>query len=133
MRFLLSFYLLGLMTLYAEINWAADYEEAFAKAKAETKGVMILLSQENCKACWYMENIVFDDDVVVQEVEKSFIPLILDIHDDTHGLQFSGTPTLYFLTNTNETIRRVDGVLNIKEMTGELRKIEGEKKEASGR
>ncbi len=86
---------------------------------------MILLSQDKCDACWYMENIVFEDDELVRQIEKNFIPLYLDIHDDDlHGLKFTGTPTLYFLTNKEETIKRLDGVFNIKELTAALRKIE---------
>jgi len=56
-----------------------------------------MLSKKNCDACWYMENIVFDDDELVRRIEKNFIPLHLDIHDDNiHGLTYIGTPTFYF-------------------------------------
>lgn len=124
MRFFFSFYLLGLLTLLADPNWASDYNSALEKAQKEEKGIMVLLSQENCDACWYMENIVFGDDELVRQVESRFVPLYLDIHhDDLHGLKFTGTPTLYFLTNKEETIKRLEGVYNIKELTAALGKI----------
>lgn len=130
MRFFFVFYLAGLLALFADPNWASNYNSALIKAQKEEKGVMILLSQENCDACWYMENIVFGDDELVRQVESRFIPLYLDIHhDDLHGLKFTGTPTLYFLTNSEETIKRLEGVYNIKELTAELRKIEMPTKE----
>ncbi len=129
MRFFFSVYLLGLLTLCADPNWASSYNSAFEKAQEEEKGVMVLLSQERCDACWYMENIVLGDDELVRRVESRFIPLYLDIHhDDLHGLKFTGTPTLYFLTNREEPIQRLEGVYNIKELTAVLRKIEVSKK-----
>ncbi len=67
--------LLGTLSLFGEPNWAGSYDQAFAKAKKEHKGVMIMLSKKNCDACWYMENIVFDDDELVSRLEKGFIPL----------------------------------------------------------
>ncbi len=122
-----SFLLLFLLTataLFGAPNWSPGYAEAFEKAKEEDKGVMIMLSKENCNACWYMENIVFEDAALVEELEKHFIPLYLDVHDDEiHGLTYIGTPTFYFMKNSGETIKRLVGVYNIKEMTAALSQI----------
>lgn len=130
MRLFLSLCLLGVVALFGEPNWSANYAKAFEKAKEQEKGVMIMLSQDNCDACWYMENIVFDEADLVQEIEKEFIPLYLDVNDDDlHGLSFSGTPTLYFMQADGETIKRLDGVFNIKELSAALLKIKVEKVE----
>ena len=129
MRFFFAFYLLGLLCLSADPNWASGYNSALEKAQKENKGLMVLLSQEKCDACWYMENIVLGDDELVAQIENRFIPLYLDIHnDDLHGLTFRGTPTLYFLTNREEKIERLEGVYNIKELTAAFKKIEASKK-----
>jgi len=86
---------------------------------------MVMLSQKNCKACWYMENIVFEEDLLVEKIERKFVMLYLDVHeDDIHGLDFSGTPTLYFLTDEDKVIKRLNGVYNIKELTAALLKID---------
>lgn len=121
--FLLLFFLTATL-LFGAPNWAPGYAEAFEKATKEDKGVMIMLSKENCNACWYMENIVFEDAALVEELEKHFIPLYLDVHDDDiHGLTYIGTPTFYFMTNGGETIKRLVGVYNIKEMSAALSQI----------
>ena len=113
-----------MVSLSADPKWAPGYEQAFALAKAEQKGVMVMLTQDNCKACWYMENIVFEDELLVEKIERSFVPLSLDVHDDDiHGLDYSGTPTFYFLSAEEKVIKRLDGVYNIKEMTAALLKI----------
>lgn len=124
MKFFLSLCLLGSTALFADLNWASNYAKAFEKAKEQEKGVMIMLSEDKCDACWYMENIVFDEDELVTEIEKKFIPLHLDVHDDNiHSLSFTDTPTLYFMKSNKETIKRLDGVFNIKELTAALIKV----------
>ena len=128
MKSVLSFCLLGVTLLFADPNWASSYKTAFEKAKKEEKGVMIMLSQDNCDACWYMENIVFDDADLVQQIENSFIPLYLDVNDDNiRDLNFVTVPTLYFFQSSGETIKHLDGVFNIKELTAALLKIKIEK------
>jgi len=128
MKFILSFCLLGVTLLFADLNWASNYKAAFEKAKKEEKGVMIMLSQDKCDACWYMENIVFDDADLVEQIESSFIPLYLDVNnDDIHDLSFVSKPTLYFLQSSAETIKRLDGVYNVKELMAALLKIKVEK------
>ncbi|MBU1643115.1 thioredoxin, partial [bacterium] len=58
-------------------------------------------------------------------IEKNFIPLHLDIHDDNiHGLTYIGTPTFYFQNSGGRTIKRLDGASNIKEFTDALAEIE---------
>ena len=72
-----------------------------------------------------MENIVFDDDALVSRLEKNFIPLQLDVHDDNVlGLTYIGTPTFYFKTNGGRTIKRLEGASNIREFTETLAEIE---------
>ena len=124
MKFFLSLCLLGTTALFADLHWASNYAKAFENAKEQEKGVMIMLSKDKCDACWYMENIVFDEGELVAEIEKKFIPLRLDVHDDDiHDLSFTSTPTLYFMRSNEEVIKRLNGVFNIKELTAALLKI----------
>ena len=125
MKLFVSLCLLGAVSLFGDPNWVSSYTKAFEKAKEQEKGVMIMLTKDNCDACWYMENIVFEDAALVEQIEKEFIALELDVNDDDiHGLSFSDTPTLYFINSSGETIKRLDGVFNIKELTAALLKIE---------
>lgn len=124
MKFFFSLCLLGSASAFADLNWAASYVNAFDIAKEQEKGVMIMLSKDKCDACWYMENIVFEEDELVMKIEKKFIPLYLDVEDDNiHELSFTSTPTLYFMKSNKKLIKRLDGVFNIKELTAALIKI----------
>ncbi len=134
MRLLFLLSLLASVSLFGDPQWALSYTKAFENAKAKEKGVMIMLSKENCDGCWYMENIVFEDDELVNKIEKNFVPLYLDVNDDNiHDLSFISTPTLYFINSNGKTIERLDGVFNIKELTAALLKIKVEKEEVEER
>jgi len=113
------------LSLYADLLWSTSYERAFSDAKEQEKGVLVVLTQENCNACFYMENIVFEDTVVAEKISGEYITLNLDINDDDlHGLTYRGTPTLYFLNMNGVMLKRLDGVYNIKELTAAMKKIE---------
>lgn len=109
----------------AELKWASSYEAAFAQAKKEKKAVMVMLSKEDCPACDYMSDVVFEEKTVTDEVHKRFVPVHLDIYDDTvpENLGYIGTPTFYFLDIKGKKLGRHDGAANVPTFLGVLRKI----------
>ncbi|MFY9142771.1 thioredoxin family protein [Sulfuricurvum sp.] len=109
---------------FAELNWAPSYDAALAKAKKEKKNVMVMLSKEDCPACEYMTDVVFEEKMIVSEVEKSFVPVHIDIHNDfiPDGLGYIGTPTFHFLNASGKKIGRYDGAANIPTFMGVLGK-----------
>lgn len=108
----------------ADLKWAPSYDAALAQAKKEKKRVMVMLSRENCPACEYMSDIVFEEKMVVSEVEKSYIPVHIDIHNDfiPEGLGYMGTPTFHFLDANGKKIGRYDGGANVPTFMGILGK-----------
>lgn len=109
----------------AELKWAVSYDAAFVQAKKEKKNVMVMLSKEDCPACEYMNDIVFEEKTVINEVHKRFVPVHLDIHNDMipDGLGYIGTPTFYFLDPKEKKLGRHDGAANIPTFLGVLRKV----------
>jgi len=109
----------------AEIQWAPSYDAALAQAKKEKKKVMVMLSKEDCPACDYMESVVFEEKVVVDAIEKKFVPVHIDIHNDfiPEGLGYIGTPTFHFLDAKGKKIGRHDGAANIPTFLGVLGNI----------
>ena len=59
MKSFISLCLLSMTLLLADPTWALNYKSASEQAVKEQKGMMIILSEERCDGCWYMENIVF--------------------------------------------------------------------------
>lgn len=108
----------------AEIKWASLYDAALAQAAKEKKKVMVMLSREECPACEYMNDIVFEEKAVEIEINKNFVPVHIDIHKDfiPEGLGYIGTPTFHFLDAKGKKIGRHDGGANIPTFLGILGK-----------
>lgn len=108
----------------AELKWASSYDAALNQAKKEKKNVMVMLSKEGCPACEYMSDVVFEEKVVVSEIEKSYIPVHIDIHKNPipDGLGFIGTPTFHFLDASGKKLGRHDGGANVPTFMGVLGK-----------
>jgi len=108
----------------AELKWAPSYDAALAQAKKEKKNVMVMLSKENCPACEYMTDVVFEEKMVISEVAKSYVPVHIDIHNDfiPEGLGYIGTPTFHFLDASGKKIGRYDGAANVPSFMGILGK-----------
>ncbi|PHM17576.1 MAG: thioredoxin [Sulfuricurvum sp. PD_MW2] len=109
---------------YADLKWASSYDTALAQAKKEKKNVVVMLSRENCPACEYMSDIVFEEKMVVSEVAKFYVPVHIDIHKDfiPDGLGYMGTPTFHFLDANGKKVGRYDGAANIPSFMGLLNK-----------
>ena len=123
-RIILFIALLG-TTLFAELDYACSYEKALEKAKEQNKMVMLMLSKENCDACWYMENIVFEDDNMVEKIDASFISYYIDIGKSIppDDITYIGTPTFHFLTADGKKIDRFNGAANIKDFTDVIHQV----------
>ena len=111
--------------LMAELNWADSYDAALAKAQKEGKMVMVMLSMEGCPACEYMQDVVFNDDKVVEELQMGFVPVYFDIHKESvpKGLGYIGTPTFHFLKADGTKAGRLDGGANVADFTEQMRTI----------
>lgn len=106
------------LSLCAEPDWSRSYTEALAQALKEKKLVLVMLSKEGCDACWYMENIVFEDEGVDAVVMKHFVPVYLDVDQDSvpEGFRFIGTPTFYFTDAQGKKISHaLNGASNVKD------------------
>lgn len=124
MRRLLLLLPLFSSALMAELAWVEGYDRGLARAKAEGKAVMVMLSKEHCPACRYMKEVVFDEEQIVDAVEARFVPVLLDVNTHLlHGLSFIGTPTFYFLQENGRRIERYDGGANQKEFMELLQRV----------
>ena len=109
-------------SVFADINWAENIDEAYEIAAKENKKVMVMLSRKGCPACGYMKDIVFEDKNFINSFNKSFIAVHVDIHEDfvPQGLEYFATPTFYFLNSNEKILHRIDGAHNSKEFEQEL-------------
>ncbi len=120
------------MSLFAQPEWMDSLDDAKQKALNEDKLIMLMLSREECNACWYMENIVFDDKDVNILVQSKFVPVYLNVRSDVVPDKFPyvGTPTFYFMDAQGNIIgKRLSGALNAKEFIAKLAQVLHKSKE----
>ncbi len=92
-------------SLFAELNWAEDYETGLAQAKKENKKVILMFTLSTCQVCKNMKKEVYTQKEVQNYVAKYFVPIELNLDfDDKEGFQVFGTPTFYFLDSNGKQI-----------------------------
>ena len=91
--------------LFADLNWAEDYESGLAQAKKEHKIVMLMFTLTNCHVCEGMKENVYTQPEVMAYVKKYFVPIEQNLDlDDKEGYAVYGTPTFYFLDSNGKQI-----------------------------
>ena len=98
----ISIYLFG-----ANFDWQYDFKVAKDLAKKENKPIMIMIYQDGCLACEYMDEVAFENDELSDFIENFFIPVKLTIKEaKSLGFKAYGTPTFYFLDKNAKQIGR---------------------------
>ncbi|MEA3374567.1 MAG: thioredoxin family protein [Campylobacterota bacterium] len=125
MKKLLTLSLLLCLSLFAEPEWADSYDKGLEQAAAEQKMVLVMLSREDCDACWYMENIVFEDDDLVDEITPEFVWVHIDVNDDRvpQAMKYVGTPTFHFLNSEGKKIGHLNGGTNIQDFRNKIKEV----------
>ena len=105
MKKLFLLFLFLASSLFADLNWAEDYETGLAQAKKENKKVILMFTLTSCQVCKNMKNDVYTQKEVQDYVAKYFVPIELNLgFDDKEGFQVFGTPTFYFLDSNGKQI-----------------------------
>ncbi len=92
-------------SLFADLNWAEDYETGLAQAKKENKKIILMFTLSACQVCEKMKDEVYTQKKVTDYVDKYFVPIELNLDiDDKEGYEVFGTPTFYFLDSNGKQI-----------------------------
>ncbi len=91
----------------ADFDWLDSLQKAKELAKKENKTIMVMIDQNGCEACEYMDEVAFEDQKLSEFVENFFIPVKIDMDKaKILGLKAFGTPTFYFLDKNGKKIGR---------------------------
>lgn len=85
----------------AEIRWQTWSEDAFARAKAEDKPILLAISAVWCHWCHVMDETSYSDDAVIAAINEKFVPVRVDNDrrpDINARYNQGGWPTTAFLT-----------------------------------
>lgn len=88
------------------MGYETNYEVAQKKAKAEGKGMMVLMVSNYCPWCIKFEKRTLSDAAVDKALKQRYIPLILN-KEEKNFPQYLNSPVVpatYFIDATNEKI-----------------------------
>lgn len=91
----------------SKINWMEWSEEAFRRAEAEDKPILLAIGATWCHWCHVMDDTTYSDPSVAQIINSEFVPIRVDNDrrpDINERYNMGGWPTTCFLTPKGEII-----------------------------
>jgi len=98
-----------------KLDWERSWDNAFSRARAEDKPVLVSFEAEWCVWCKKLDSTTYRDSRVASLITDSLVPLVLDV--DGAGSALSEThrvdslPTVLVLSPTGEERGRINGYL----------------------
>jgi thiol:disulfide interchange protein DsbD len=116
-----------MMTPKHRLPWTYDEAAAFARARAEGKGVMVDFSATWCLPCEELE-LTFGDDEVYDMITQHFVPLKFDVTEDSAAndekkarYDSMTLPSVVFMTPDGTVLGRVRKMMEPDDMLSILR------------
>lgn len=114
-------------TLFAgELAWQKDITTAFEIAQKEHKMVMVMVEGKHCRWCKKMKHRTLSDDSVAKRLESYVVVKVM--REDTEAVKdlpkIQGVPTIFFLKENKELVRRVVGYYDVFDFISYINDIE---------
>lgn len=105
-KFLLTIMMFFATSLVAsQIEWAKDFKTGVADATKQSKPILFIYSNHNCKYCVMLEEKTLQDQRVIQALRQDYVSIISYSDEGDYlprELWRPGTPTLWFLDQYGE-------------------------------
>ncbi|WP_295052772.1 DUF255 domain-containing protein [Sulfuricurvum sp.] len=95
----------------AEIGWSDTYEEALAKAKKESKPLLVLITSEQCRWCRKFEATTLQDEDIITELNSKFVTVHVTRDKSIYpkNLTAKMVPMSYFLDGNGKVAYSIPG------------------------
>lgn len=94
-----------------EIAWNDTYAQAQAKAKKESKPMLVIITTEECRWCRKLEATTLSDDEVVSKINSHFVPVHITRDKSVYpkNLTAKMVPMSYFLDGNGKVLYSMPG------------------------
>lgn len=95
----------------SDIAWNDTYEQAQAKAKKESKPMLVIITSEQCRWCRKLESTTLSDDEIVSKINSRFaaVHVTRDKSVYPRNLTAKMVPMSYFLDSTGKILYSMPG------------------------
>ncbi|HEX5329196.1 thioredoxin family protein [Sulfuricurvum sp.] len=108
----LALLVLLMANLFAnDIAWSDTYEQAQAKAKKESKPMLVIITTEQCRWCRKLEATTLSDDAIISKINTRFIPVHVTRDKSVYPKNLSAkmVPMSYFIDGEGKVIHSIPG------------------------
>lgn len=108
------------------IQWLNYSNAAFDKAKATNQYILLYGKSDSCHWCQEMSKTTWRSPAVIAEVNKSFIPVVLDIDTEQNiaiRYRITSLPTVMILDSNNRVLKIFSGYFTPEFMEKNLKEI----------
>jgi len=109
-------------TVSLSIAWM-PFSEGLQKAKQEDKPVMVDFYADWCGPCRMMDQITYEDEKVIEEVMKNFVPVKVDVDvEQSLAYQFGiySIPTIVYLDENGNEVYRTVGYRSVSQILADM-------------
>ena len=95
----------------SDIAWNDTYEQAQAKAKKESKPILVIITSEQCRWCRKLESTTLSDNEIVSKINSQFsaVHVTRDKSAYPKNLTAKMVPMSYFLDSTGKILYSMPG------------------------
>ncbi|MGD9969306.1 MAG: thioredoxin family protein [Sulfuricurvum sp.] len=103
--------IMPLLLSAADIQWSVNYAEAQAKAKKESKPLLVLITSEQCRWCRKLESTTLEDETVISQINSHFAAVHVTRDKSVYPktLTASMVPMSYFLDSNGKVLYSMPG------------------------
>lgn len=106
-----------LLLMGADIQWSANFADAQAKAKKESKPMLVLITSEQCRWCRKLEMTTLEDESIISKINTQFAAVHVTRDKSVYPSTLTAkmVPMSYFLSPEGKVLYAMPGYWPIED------------------